>query len=97
MSDIKKRVKRLLNIMDTTAPTIYYIFIRETNGVYKLMDNNDTIIDDDNLTFKTIGEINNYCNSQANKKEHKNITPVILDVLTNHNANQERIFNNYDY
>lgn len=97
MSDIKKRVKRLLNIMDTTAPTIYYIFIRETNGDYKLMDNNDTIIDDDNLTFKTIGEINNYCNNQANKKEQKSITPVILDVITNHNANQEGIFNKYDY
>lgn len=83
MSSLRARVNRILTLLDTNSD-ITYVFIKDSNEqAYKLMHNNDTLIDDNNYTFKTRQEVEQFTKSQAIALGVKKITPIIIDVIDN--------------
>lgn len=78
---IKTRVNRLLDLLDNKETPTAYIFISEGGkDNYKLMDNQDTIIDDDNYIFNSKEDIKAFIKEQRDKTGQR-ITPVLIKVL----------------
>lgn len=82
---IRARLKHLIDVLDIDEGTPFtYIFVKSTSEQgYKLMDNNECILDDDKYIFYTKEDINNFLKEQARLKHVSKITPILINVVDN--------------
>lgn len=92
MSNIKTRIQNLLNVLDAKDTPYTYIFTTYDNGkTFKLMDNQDTIIDDDNYIFKGKEGVEFFITKEGERIGHK-INPLFINIVDNNHL-ESALFN----
>lgn len=81
---IRARLKKIIDVLDTSEGTPYvYTFIKGASDLgYKLMHNNECLLDDDNYIFYTEQDIDTFIKKQE-QIIHKKIVPILIKEIDN--------------